>query len=151
MGLFFLATESHSRLNVEKRRNMANQEKKPKAVPKEVLVPLCGPFRRQADCLLDLHELTREGGAPGRCVQCFFRLLGASEAKEEPALTPLRRWIEEHITITIEAGGGHAGTLPVRLEAPDLDSFCRGVMNFVREDTAIQDARVELSFRYKEA
>jgi len=122
----------------------------PLALPENVLYPLCQPFRGEADCLLDLHEMTRRPSHPGHCVQCFFRLLGKADGEGKAALTPLRKWIEENITIAIEAGEREAGTLPVRLEATtDLDSFCYEAIRYVREDTVITDPQVELTFRYK--
>jgi len=117
-------------------------------LPVEVLKPLCSGFREEADTLLDLYAMTQEAGHPGKCVKCFYRLMGRARHHETGALVPLRKWIEDHIEVSIRAGTEQAGSLPVRLEAPDLEDFCDEVIRNVRADPKIAAPEVELGFTY---
>lgn len=118
-------------------------------LPEDILRPLCRPFRKQADSLLDLYGMTQSPAAPSQCVQCFFRLLQVAEPSYEPALRPLKTWIESHIEIAIQAGDAPKGSLPVQLDQPDLQRFCENAMQRVQLDTMAHDRPVELTFRYK--
>jgi hypothetical protein len=42
-------------------------------------------------------------------------------------------------------------TLPLRLEAGDLETFCRSVMDEMREDRAHPASQLVLEFRFKHA
>ena len=119
-------------------------------LPSEVLKPLCEPFRREADCLLQLHEMTAQPHPPGECVRCFYRLLAQADDSRRPALTPLRQWIETHIEIAVEADCRDALRFPVALEDDDLESFCQRAMHRVREDTVIDSPIVRLALCYRE-
>lgn len=119
-------------------------------LPLEVVEPLCSPFSRQADWILKLYEMTQGRSAhPGKCVSCFFALLGAAKGEKRRALEPLRTWIEENLEIGIWAGDREAGKLPVLLEASDLEELCSEAMNRIQEDAVIAADQVELQFRFK--
>lgn len=118
-------------------------------LPETLLKPLCEPFRSQADTLLDLYELTQGPGHPGRCVQCFFRLLGRAGSRERPLLAPLRGWIEAHIEIAVQEGMEERGRIPVVLEAGSLEGFCEDTIRRVRDEGRFQSSYVELNFRYR--
>lgn len=121
------------------------------ALPEHVLKPLCQPFSKEADCLLDLYEMTQQPRHPGKCVQCFFRLLAAAKPETTSALQPLRHWIEEHIEIAVRpAGSPPTSRLPVWLDTETLDQFCHQAIDRVRADTCLTDSQIELVFDYKD-
>lgn len=124
------------------------EEVRGETLPVEVLGPLCERFKDEADTILDLYAMTQEPGHPGRCVTCFYRLLGRAGQHEAGALVPLREWIEDHIEIAIRTGPEEAGSLPVKLEAPGLEDFCDEVIRYVRSDPSIAAPEVELGFAY---
>lgn len=122
------------------------------SLPMEVLSPLCSPFAREADWILSLYEMARgETRHPGKCVSCFYALLGVARGEKRKALEPLRRWIEENLEISVQAGERELGRLPALLEEPDLQSFCERAMRRVREDAVIDDPEIALSLRFKRA
>lgn len=118
----------------------------PDPLPMSVVEPLCQPFARQADCLLDLYAMTQEPVHPGRCVQCFFRLLGQAQGAREASLTPLKRWIEDHVEISVQAEEAEAARLPVDLRAFDLEDFCQQAIEHVRRSAVTDAADVHLYF-----
>ena len=120
-------------------------------LPQQLLEPLCKPFRRQADCLLDLYEMTQVPSSPDRCVQCFFKLLGVATPGGRSALTPLCQWMENHLVIAIRAGDRQAGQLPLDLEAPTIEEFCQRAIQRVRQDTAVWEPEVELGLQFKQS
>jgi hypothetical protein len=130
------------------------------SIPSQLLEPLCKPFSRQADQLLDLHEMTDAQKArnahPGRCLRCFYDLLGAASPEKEKALQPLREWIEGHLEIAVTPQGSQPETplepvvaLPVKLDAPDLETFCRGAMENVHKGRFVTADEVQLEVRFK--
>jgi len=120
-------------------------------LPEDVLRPLCRPFSKAADSLLDLYAMTQQAKAPSQCVQCFFRLLKVAEPSAWPALQPLRTWIESNIEISIESGNALTGSMPIQLDQPDLEQFCMSTMERVRLDTVMIDEPIQLTFRYKQS
>jgi len=121
-------------------------------LPRQVIAPLCQPFSRQADQILDLYEMTQPSvRKPGRCLRCFYDLLSSSATPQKmAALSPLREWIEENLEIAVSEQDAHeAGTIPVRLEQPDLESFCESAMLRARETYLSQARNVLLEIRYK--
>jgi hypothetical protein len=122
------------------------------SLPRNVIEPLCRPFSRQADHLLDLYEMTRlPARHPGRCLRCFYDLFQAASPEKRKALDPLRQWIEDNLEIAVSADRGRPATLPIRLEEPDLESFCQGAMSRVREERLTDAERVSLEIRFKAA
>lgn len=102
-----------------------------------------------ADFLLDLRELLLSDGHAGRCVRCFFGLLG--DLRQPGDLKPLRHWLERHLEVEVSAGGREIDVLPVRLDqAADLESFCHRAIDTVRFDRSFEDPRIAPRFRYKE-
>ncbi len=103
-----------------------------------------------ADQLLDLRELLLSRGHAGKCVRCFFGLLG--DLRQPGALAPLRHWLEHHVEVEVTADGREIDTLPVRLDrAADLVSFCHQAIDTVRHDRSFEDRSIKLSFRFKNA
>lgn len=103
-----------------------------------------------ADLLLDLRQLLLSEGHPGKCVRCFFGLLG--DLRQPGALKPLRHWLERHLEVEVTAGGREIDVLPVRLDhAADLEAFCHRAIQTVRFDRSFTDSRIALRFRYKAA
>lgn len=118
----------------------------------EVISPLSGIFRRQADALLDLRACALSRSTPGRCVACYFALFAATSAREVvSSLCPLKNWLENEIEVVARNETDTVlETVPLRLEAEDLESYCRGVMDEMREDRVHPGASVLLEFRFKD-
>lgn len=118
-----------------------------------IIRPLGPVFARQADALLDLRECAVARSRPGRCVACYFRLFEASRAAEVIArLCPLRAWLETQIEVVArDEAETLLETLPLRLEAGDLETFCRAMMDEMREDRAHPGSHLVLEFRFKQA
>lgn len=115
-----------------------------------LLAPLAAPLRRAADSLLELREAARSGTTPGRCIRCYFQLLAAASRDVQPRLTPLRAWLENHIEAeACDADGRLLEVVPVRLDADDLETCCRGIMREMHEDRAYDTPNIQMSFRYK--
>ncbi len=102
-----------------------------------------------ADHLLDLRELLMNRGHPGKCVRCFFALLGDLHAPG--ALRPLRHWLEENIEVTVSIDGRTVETLLFHLSPDDsLEGYCQRTIRTVREDRAYHQPTITLGFRYRE-
>lgn len=87
---------------------------------------------------------------PGHCLRCFYDLLSAASPQKKKALAPLREWIEENLEIAISGCGGYDnGSLPIRLEEPDLESFCESAMARARDDSLSSAGNVLFEIRYK--
>ena len=120
--------------------------------PEAVIGQLCPLFARQADELIDLHEHARRRVRPGRCVQCYFRLQGAANSQSKSALVPLRSWLEANIEVVAKGYQNQVlETVPLHLEAADLEGYCQEVMAQFREDRAYRLPQLTLEFRYKAA
>lgn len=103
-----------------------------------------------ADLLLDLRDLLTSRGHPGKCVKCFFGLLG--DLDRPGALLPLRHWIESELVVSVSAGGREIDAFPVRLDRSEsLEDFCHAAIDTVRHDRGFKDSRITLGFRFKEA
>jgi hypothetical protein len=117
-----------------------------------VIAQLCSLFARQADELIDLHDHALKRVRPGLCVQCYFRLQSAADPRSKGALVPLRSWLESNIEVVAKGSQDQVlETLPLRLEAPDLEGYCRELMADFREDRAYRLPQVTLEFQYKAA
>jgi hypothetical protein len=120
--------------------------------PELVIGQLCPLFAHQADELIDLHEHVRKRVRPGRCVQCYFRLQGAANPRSKGALVLLRSWLESNIEVVAKGSQDQVlETVPLRLDAADLEGYCRGVMAQFREDRAYRFPQLILEFQYKAA
>lgn len=103
-----------------------------------------------ADFLLDLRELLLAQGHPGKCVRCFFGLLG--DLKQPGALQPLRLWLEQHLEVSVTAGAQEIDSFPVRLErAGSLEEFCHRAIDTVRQDRGFREREISLRFRFRQA
>lgn len=101
-----------------------------------------------ADLVLDLRDLLMTRGHPGKCVRCFFGLLG--QLDRPGALLPLRHWLEQNIEVEVRADGEIAETFPVNLEASDdIHGYCERTIRSMCEDRAYSARRLDLSFRYR--
>lgn len=102
-----------------------------------------------ADLLLDLRQLLLDQGHPGKCVRCFFGLLG--DLRQPGALRPIRLWLERNLEIVVHAKHGELETLPLELSAAgDLEDFCQRAIRTVREDRAYRDRELTLRFRFRD-
>ncbi|MFP4351905.1 MAG: hypothetical protein ACLFRP_00365 [Puniceicoccaceae bacterium] len=123
-------------------------------LPTHVLEPLCAPFAKDADRILDLYEMTKTPQRqPGRCVSCFYDLFQKAPSAKRKALTPLREWIEENLEIEIrsEPDGSELQALALRLDSPDLETFCLDAMETARERNRAEATRLQLEIRFKPA
>ena len=117
----------------------------------EVLAPLTG-FRGCVDPLLDLRIAALKREQPGRCVQCYFKILGAAGARGMRAATPLRKWLEAHLVLVAEDENERLlETLPVQLEAADLDDYCEGMITVFRENRSYGVSSIGLRFNFRES
>lgn len=104
----------------------------------------------EADLLLDIRETLLNRGHPGKCVNCFFSLVGRK--RERNHLAPLRIWLEENVEIAVSRDEEVLEAIPVRLEGErSLNEFCHRAMEMVREDRAYGGEELRLRFRYREA
>ena len=87
---------------------------------------------------------------PGECLQCFFRLKAAASPTSFAALAPIQTWLESHLEVEVNASDAFVGTMPVFLDAPDLEAFCHRTMQRVREDRAETAPEVYLALRFRE-
>lgn len=113
------------------------------------LLPTLAPATPEgADLLLDLRDLLLRDGHPGKCVQCFFGLLG--DLRQPGALSPLRHWLESRIELEVSANGQEIDILPVRLgHATDIQNYCQEVIGVLRNDRAFTAAHIAVRFRFK--
>ncbi|MBB5352715.1 hypothetical protein HNR46_002963 [Haloferula luteola] len=103
-----------------------------------------------ADLLLDLRELLLSHGHPGKCVRCFFDLLG--DLDQPGVLQPLRHWLEQHLEVEVTAAGTHLERLPVKLHGTgSLEDLCLRAIGTLREDRAYAHPDIRLRFCYKDA
>ena len=102
-----------------------------------------------ADLLLDLRELLMSRGHAGKCVRCFFGLMG--DLRQPGALQPLRHWLEQHLEVEVSSEGREIDVFPVRLgDDADLESYCHRAIETIRNDRSFSDNRIALRFRYKD-
>ena len=119
-------------------------------LPDSILSPLCKPFSKQADWLLELYEMTqRPNHSAGRCLKCFYALLESADSRKAPALEPLKSWIEDNVELELKEGDQTKCPRPVRLESKDFESFCTETIESVRRDESIQGEIVQMHLRFK--
>lgn len=115
---------------------------------KELLPTLAPATPEGADLLLDLRELLLREGHPGKCVQCFFGLLG--DLRQPGVLSPLRHWLESRIELEVSADGREIDVLPVQLgRAKDIENYCREVIGVLRNDRVFTAKNIAVRFRFK--
>ena len=91
---------------------------------------------------------------PGKCVACFYKVMGmAGRRREEAPLEPLKSWIEEHLEIVAEDECEQRllERMPVRLRGDDLESYCRGVMAEIHHDRNYASRNIALKFAFKDS
>jgi hypothetical protein len=124
-------------------------------LPQTVLAPLCQPFAKQADWILELYAMTHEAPKhPGKCLRCFYALMEAASGEKARSLMPLKQWIERNTVIGVRAGGEICTVLPVELEEPTLGDFCSSAIAKVRENQLVKregTVVLEVWFRQSEA
>lgn len=122
----------------------------------QLLAPIAQPLRAQADTLLDLRDAATEHPHPGRCISCYFRLLENASDQATPKLTPLRRWLEEHVEIVAVDGKQQNRELevfPLDLNGADnLEACCQGTIRTVLHDRAFTDThQIAMQFRFRDS
>jgi len=121
-------------------------------LPTDLLRPLCRPFAKQSDTLLELYEMTASRSAhPGECIKCFFALKSVASPHSEAALQSFQSWLEDRLEIEVATTESSRGTLPVQLdEAPDLEQFCHEAIRQVREDRVETAPEIHLQLKFRE-
>lgn len=123
--------------------------------PREVdeLLSLLAPrSARHADSLLDLRDLLRNGGHPGKCVRCFFTISQSLADDTDAGVTSLRNWLERNIELTVSTGTRVLETIPFRPSpGVDLETYCRNTIRTIRFDRAYRHRAITIRFRYREA
>ena len=121
----------------------------------KALFPIARELSHCADEILDLREAALRRDDPGRCLSCYFKILGGSRHSMGHITTPLRQWLEQHLEVVAHGSSqSELERLPIQLpsEGSDgLEVFCRQIMANFREDRTYQDlAKIELSFQFKQ-
>ncbi len=121
-------------------------------IPEQLILPLCEPFKRQADWILDLHAMTQQPNRrAGRCLKCFYTLLEGADERKRKVLGPLKAWIEANIELEIVSNDICSGTLPVRIVEGGFSAFCERVIDQVRDHPCIIAPRIDLKVQYKDS
>jgi hypothetical protein len=117
-----------------------------------VISRLCPLFSRQADEILDLRNCVRHRVRPGLCVSCYFKLTAGSDSASQRLLFPLRVWLESNIEVVArDSDSAVLEHLPLKLDRPDLESYCTGMIGEFRDNRVYSTEVLTLEFRYKEA
>ncbi len=117
---------------------------------KSVLEPLCGAFAKEADAILDIRECLLLMERPGRCVDCYFRLLERAQGEDGRELSGLRQCLESHMEVVAQDEEKRLlERLPLRLEREDLQTYCEQMMEAFVKDRRYAAKRIELCFQFK--
>jgi len=122
----------------------------------QLLAPIVQPLRAQADTLLDLRDAATAHPHPGRCISCYFSLLESAPDQATPKLTPLRRWLEQHVEIVAvdrQSQNRELEVFPLQLDGADnLEACCQGTIRTVLHDRAFTDTpQIAMQFRFRES
>ena len=122
----------------------------------QLLAPIAQPLCAQADTLLDLRDAATEHPHPGRCVSCYFRLLENAPDRATAKLTPLRRWLEQHVEIVAvdsQCCGRELEVFPLELGTfENLEDCCRQSISTVLNDRDFTAAEnIAMRFRFRAA
>jgi len=114
------------------------------------LIHIAPHFAKQADALLDLRDYGIKRQHPGKCVDCYFQLHANAPDTTLQNLAPLREWLERNIEIVAaDQKRNLLEKIPLKLDAGDLESFCRKIINYMYTDRAFQTPTVSLDFAFK--
>lgn len=114
----------------------------------ELLPSITPKTSEGADLLLDLRELLLSDGHPGKCVRCFFGLMG--DLGQPGALAPMRSWLERHLEIEVSSQGQEIDSLDLQIgTATDLEDFCHKAITTIRMDRHHRHSNIQLRFRFK--
>jgi hypothetical protein len=123
---------------------------KPSFTLEDALHLIAPRFSKQADTLLDLHHYGVKRQHPGKCVDCYFRLYADAAPAELQNLAPLREWLERNIEIVAaDQRQNLLEKFPLRLDSRDLESFCRNIIQILRNDRAFPTPAISLDFAFK--
>jgi hypothetical protein len=117
-----------------------------------VIAPIAERMGNCADALLDIREAALQRRHPGKCVACFFKVMGAAERRREPeVVTRLKQWIEENLEIVAEdEQQAILEHVPVNLETDHLEAYCRRVMDRFHYDRSYDSRHISLRFQFKD-
>lgn len=104
-----------------------------------------------ADALLDLRDAVLARRDAGDCLGCYFKILGYYGERSPGRVTPLRQWLEAHLELVARVPGvGELERIPLRLESEDLEGFCVGMMNRIREERSYPYSMIELCVGFRD-
>lgn len=118
-----------------------------------VIAPIATSFQGCADELLDIREAAMQRRQPGKCVACFYKVMGIAQRRQKAnALKQLQCWIEDHLEIVAE-DEHHAELerMGVHLDDSDLESYCQNIISQMHFDRSYASRHITLKFVYKEA
>lgn len=119
----------------------------------EALTPLAQKMSHHANDILDLREAAISRDDPGRCLSCYFKLLSYSQNTSHDTITPLRKWLEQHLEVVAidhDDGLKELERMPLHLNADRMESYCQQVITSFREDRSYQHlADIELSLQFR--
>ncbi|KAF0095802.1 MAG: hypothetical protein E1N59_578 [Puniceicoccaceae bacterium 5H] len=108
--------------------------------------------RHAADDALDFRDSVMHAQTPGRCVQCYFKILSKAKRVPPQEVTTLRRWLEERILVQAEGRQyQYRQRYRLSLDFPDLESCCRAHMEQARQRTETLGGDVMLRFAFNDA
>jgi hypothetical protein len=135
-----------SRLIFTEKENSVNERHVEK-----VLEPLCSVFSSEADALLDIRDCLLRKEAPGRCVDCYYRLMERADAGNQKELGRLRECLESEVEVVAQDERKQLlERVPLRLETGDLQSYCEWMMQAFVQDRSYEAERIELCFQFKD-
>jgi hypothetical protein len=118
----------------------------------ELLSQLSPRAADHADAILDLRELLRDGGHPGKCVRCFFTIAQSLADTPDHGVEALRKWLERNVELTVSAGAKLLETIPFRPQPDaDLETYCRITIRSIRLDRSYSHPAITIRFRYRQA
>lgn len=117
-----------------------------------VLAPIATQVKTCANELLDIRDAASQRRQPGKCVACFYRVMGIAERQRvESSLDPLKTWIEQHLELVAEDDKQRElERMAIRLEGNDLEAYCRNVISLFHHDRGYMGNQISIRFAFKE-
>lgn len=117
-----------------------------------VIAPIAATIAQCANDLLDLREAANARQHPGKCVSCYYKVMGIAERNRSKAgVGPLKHWLEKNLEIIAEDESSQVlERFPVKLTDDDLESFCKRVMDLVHFDRGYAAKHICLRFEFRD-
>lgn len=118
----------------------------------QLLATLAPVLANEADLLLDLRDLLKQRGHPGKCVRCFFELFEVAGENARIRLKQLQNWLERHVELRVSSKGETLETLPFAVRSHEgLEEFCRAAIQRIRMDRSYKHKKITIAFQYRDA